>query len=367
MNFGVPKEVREQENRVGLTPAGVHALVEAGHTVYVERNAGVGAGFNDDNFRSFGAEIVYSAEEVYGRASVIAKVTRLTAAEHKILREGQTVLSFMHLAVASPDLLETLKAKSITAIAYEMIEAKDGSLPVLLTSSEVAGRIAPVVAGELLSSTLGGRGILLSGVPGVPSAAVVILGAGVLGTNAARAFLGMGAQVTALDRDPEKLRRVDEMFAGRVTTLFATAYNISRVVEFADVLVGAVLVPGQRAPILVNRAMLKRMRPRAVILDFAIDQGGCVETSRPTTHRNPTFIEEGVIHYCVPTILSRVARTASHALLNASLPYIHEIGQYGVDDAIRRDPALTCGVNTWHGKLVNKQVADALGLPVEKM
>jgi alanine dehydrogenase len=301
---------------------------------------------------------------VYGRADVIAKVTRLTAAEHPLLREGQTILSFMHLAVASPDLLETLRAKSITAIAYEMIEAEDGSLPVLLTSSEVAGRIAPIIAGELLSSTRGGRGILLSGVPGVPAAAIVILGAGVLGTSAARAFLGLGAQVTLLDRDPHKLQRVDELFAGRVNTLFATAYNIKRVIEFADVLVGAVLVPGQRAPILVTREMLKHMRPRAVILDFAIDQGGCVETSRPTTHRNPTFVEEGVIHYCVPTILSRVARTASHALLNASLPFLYAIGQHGVDAAIEKDRALARGVNTWRGKLVNQQVADALGIPI---
>jgi alanine dehydrogenase len=199
-------------------------------------------------------------------------------------------------------------------------------------------------------------------VPGVPSAAVVILGAGVLGTSATRSFLGLGAQVTVLDRNPQRLQRIDEMFAGRATTLFATAYNINRVVGFADVLVGAILVPGQRAPILVTREMVKQMRPRAVILDFAIDLGGCVETSRPTTHRNPTFVEEGVIHYCVPTILSRVARTASHALLNASLPFIYEIGQYGVDEAIKRDPALAHGVNVWHGKLVNKQIADALGM-----
>lgn len=367
MNFGVPKEVRESEYRVGLTPAGVHALVEAGHKVYVERNAGAGAGFNDDNFRSCGAEIVYSAEEVYGRADVVAKVTRLAAPEHAYLRDGQAILSFMHLAVASPDLLETLRAKSITAIAYEMIEARDGSHPVLHTASQVAGRMAPIIAGELLASTRGGRGILLSGVPGVPPAAVVILGAGVLGESAARAFFGMGAQVTVLDRSPEKLQRIEEMFRGRVTTLFATAYNISRVIEFADVLIGAVLAPGQRAPILVTREMIKKMRARAVILDLSIDQGGCVETSRPTTHRNPTFIEEGVIHYCVPTILSQVARTASHALLNAALPFLYEIGQSGVEEAVRRNPALKRGVNTWQGKLVNAQVADALGLPTEEM
>jgi len=365
MNFGVPKEVREQENRVGLTPAGAHALVDAGHTVYVESGAGNGAGFADDNYRATGAQIAYSAEEVYGRADVIAKVTRLSAKEHALLREDQTVLSFMHLAVSSSDLLETLKQKSITAIAYEMIQANDGSRPVLLTASQVAGRAAPGIASELLSSTRGGRGILLSGVPGVPAAAVVILGAGSLGENAARAFLGNGAQVTILDHTPEKLQRIDEMFGSCVTTLFATPYNIQRVVEFADVLIGAVLSPGQRAPIVVTRAMVKKMRPRSVILDFSIDQGGCIETSRPTTHRNPTYVEEGVIHYCVPTILSRVARTASHALLNSSLPYLYAIGESGVDQAIRADASLMHGVNTWHGKLVNAQVAEALGISVD--
>lgn len=366
MNFGVPKEIREQEYRVGLTPAGVHALVKADHSVYVETGAGVGAGFADEHFRATGAQICYAADEVYGRANVVAKVTRLTSQEHALLRDGQTVLSFTHLAVASPDLLETFRKKAITAIAYEMIQAKDGSHPVLFTSSQVAGRVAPGIAGEMLSSTRGGRGILLSGVPGVPAAAVVILGAGVLGENAARAFHGLGAQVTVLDRAPDTLQRIDELFGGCVTTLFATPYNIQRAVEFADVLVGAVLVPGQRAPIVVTRAMVQRMRPRSIIIDFAIDQGGCVETSRPTTHRNPTFIEEGVIHYCVPNILSRVARTASHALLNAALPFLYEIGKAGVDDAIRHNASLKRGVNTWQGKLVNPQMADALGLPVEE-
>jgi alanine dehydrogenase len=251
-------------------------------------------------------------------------------------------------------------------VAYEMIQADDRSLPVLQTSSEVAGRLAPIIAGELLSSTRGGRGILLSGVTGVPPGAIVILGAGVVGTNAARAFLGVGAQVTVLDRNPQRLQRIDETFEGRVTTLFSTRYNIQRVVEFADVLVGAVLSPGQRAPVLISREMVKRMRPRAVIMDFSIDQGGCVETSRLTTHRDPTFVAEGVIHYCVPTILSRVARTASHALLNASLPFIFEIGQVGIDEAIKSNPALARGVNVWHGKLMNEEVANALGTSLEQ-
>ncbi len=365
MNFGVPKEVRDLENRVGLTPAGVHALVQAGHTVYVQGGLGIGAGFTDENYRAVGGTVVYSAEEAYGRADVVAKVTRLTSGEHDLLRPGQTILSFTHLAVASRDLLDALRANEVTCIAYEMIQADNGTLPVLQASSEVAGRLAPIIAGELLSSTKGGRGILLSGVPGVPSAAIVILGAGILGMNAARSFMGLGAQVTVLDREPANLQRIDDQFGGRVTTLFATAYNIRRVVEFADVIVGAVHVPGQRAPVLITREMVKRMRPRSVIMDFSIDQGGCVETSRPTTHRDPTYVDEGVIHYCVPTILARVARTASHSMLNASLPYLHNIGLYGVDQAIQQDAGLARGVNVWHGKLVNSQIAQALGVQVE--
>lgn len=367
MDYGVPKEVRDLENRVGLTPAGVHALVDAGHSVYVQQGLGIGAGFSDENYRAVGANVVYSAEEAYGRADIVAKVTRLTSKEYSLLRKGQTILSFTHLAVASRDLLDALCESCITAIAYEMIQTQDGSLPVLQTSSDVAGRLAPVIAGEFISSTRGGRGILLSGVPGVPSAAIVILGAGILGASATRAFLGLGAQVTVLDRDPVKLRRIDEMFKGAAATLFATAYNIKRVVEFADVLVGSVLVPGQRAPVIVTREMVKRMRPRALIMDFSIDQGGCVETSRPTTHRDPTYVEEGVIHYCVPNILARVARTASHALLNASLPYLYDLGMYGVDEAIRRDPSLSRGVNVWHGKLVNSELAHQFGIEPQEM
>jgi alanine dehydrogenase len=365
MNFGVPKEVREMENRVGLTPAGVHTLVESGHTVYVERSAGAGAGFTEENYRNVGATIVYSAEEAYGRADVVTKVTRLAASEYQFLRPGQTVMAFTHLAVASRDLLDAMRNSQITAIAYEMIQNDDGALPVLLPSSEIAGRLAPVIASEALASTRGGRGILLSGVPGVPPAAVVIIGAGVIGSSAARAFLGMGAQVTVLDKDFGKLQKMDESFGGCVTTLVATAYNLNRVIEFADVLVGAVLVPGQRSPIIVTREMVKRMRTRAVIIDFSIDQGGCFETSRPTTHRDPTFVAEGVIHYCVPTVLARVARTASHAIVNVSIPFLLDIGARGVDAAIRANPALARGVNVWHGKLVNSQVARELGSQVE--
>jgi len=361
MDFGVPREVRDLEGRVGLTPAGVTALTEAGHTIYVERDAGAVAGFSDEDYRRVGAQIVYSAAEAYGRADVVVKVARPTAQEHPLFRPEQTIFSFLHLAVSSPDLYEALTARRITAIAYEMIQEEDGRLPVLLPTSQVAGRLAPVIAGRLLTTRGGGRGILLSGVPGVPPAAVVILGAGVLGTNAARAFLGLGAQVTVLDKDARKLQQLDDLLGGRVTTMLSTEYTLRRVVTFADVLVGAVLVPGRRAPVLVTREMVRRMRPGSVIIDFAIDNGGCVETSRPTSLRGQTFIEEGVIHHCVPNMPAAVARTASYALTNAALPYLLAIGAEGLTGALQTYPALQRGVNLFQGQLASPTIAAALG------
>lgn len=365
MDFGVPKEVRPLEYRVGLTPAAVDALVKAGHQVFVERSAGLSANFRDRDYQAVGAQIVYSPSEAYGRADVVIKVARPTREEYVRFRSGQTILSFLHLAVASPDLLEALQKKGITAIAYETIEADDATLPVLLPTSEVAGRMAPVIAGQLLESVEGGRGILLSGIPGTPPAAVVILGAGVLGTNAARAFHGLGAEVTVLDQDMRALQRIDALFAGHVATMVANPYNIAKAVSFADVLVGAVAVPGERAPILVTRAMVRSMRSRAVIIDFSIDSGGCVETSRPTNHVNPSYIEEGVIHYCVPNVPARVARTASYALANAVLPYLLEIGKRGVSGALRAIPELRRGVNVLRGRLAHPRVAAALGRRAE--
>jgi len=365
MEFGVPKEVRDLEMRVGLTPAGALALTRAGHTVYVERDAGLGAGFADEDYRRAGAQIVYSAAEAYGRADVVVKVTRPTAQEHLLFREGQAIFSFLHLSVASPDLLEALTERAITAIAYEMIQEESGLKPVLLPMSEVAGRLAPVIAGQLLMNSGGGRGILLSGIPGVPPAAIVILGGGVLGSNAARAFIGLGAQVTILDRDVSKLQALDNRFGCRITTMISNEFNLDRAVGFADVLVGCVLVPGRRAPVLVTREMVRRMRPGSVIIDFAIDQGGCVETSRPTTLRDQTFVEEGVIHHCVPNMTATVARTASYALTNAALPYLLAVGAEGLPDAFKHQPALRQGVNLLQGKLVHPEVAAALRREVE--
>jgi alanine dehydrogenase len=364
MEFSVPKEVRDLEMRVGLAPAGVLALTQAGHTVYVERGAGVGAGFSDETYRQSGAQIVFSAAEAYGRADVVVKVTRPMAKEHSLFRAGQALFSFLHLPVASSDLYEALVFHEITAIAYEMID-DNGQRPVLLPMSEIAGRLTPIIAGQLLMSQHGGRGALLSGIPGVPPAAIIILGAGVLGSNAARAFIGLGAQVTMLDRDPRRLRRLDELYAGRVTTMLSNEYNLKRVIEFADVLVGSVLVPGRRSPLLVTREMVHRMKPGSVIIDYSIDQGGCVETSRPTTLRDQTYVHEGVIHHCVPNMTAAVSRTTSYALTNAALPYLLEVGERGLVGALQKQPALMNGLNLYCGKLAHPELATAMRRPLE--
>lgn len=365
MDIGVPKEIRDLEMRVGLTPAGVLALVQAGHAIYIEQGAGAGAGFSDEHYQRAGAQIVFTPAEAYGRADIVAKVARPTAAEHQLFRQGQTIFSFLHLSVSSPDLLEALASNEITAVAYETIQDDDGVLPVLIPMSEIAGRLAPIIAGQLIMNIHGGRGTLLSGLPGVPPAAVVILGAGVLGINAARAFLGLGAQVIVLDRDIRMLQKLDDVFGSQITTMISNEYNLQRAADFADVLVCCVLVPGQRAPVLVNREMVRRMRQRSVIIDFSIDQGGCVETSRPTTLRDPTFVEEGVIHFCVPNFTAAVARTTSYAITNAALPYLLAIGEHGLVGRHQHMAALSRGLNLYKGKLSNTTVAVALGRDLE--
>lgn len=363
MEFGIPKEVRDLESRVSITPAGVAVLVNTGHTVYVERSAGVSAGFSDRSYTDAGAQLVYSAEEVYGRAGIIVKVARPTADEHRHFQHGQTIFSFLHLSVSSPDLKRVMVENEMTAIAYEMIQEDDGMLPVLVPMSEIAGRLAPVIAGQLLMSTNGGRGTLLSGLPGVPSAAVVIIGAGVLGCNAARGFLGAGSQVTLLDVNMRPLQRADVLLQGRATTMIATEYNVRRTTRYADVVVGAVLHPGRRAPTVVTRDMVAQMRPGSAIIDFSIDQGGCVETSRPTTLRSPTFVENGVIHYCVPNLTASVGRTTSHAMTNAAVPFLLEMEHF--PEGLREHRALARGVNVFQGRLAHPAVAAALGEPVD--
>jgi alanine dehydrogenase len=352
MNIGVPKERRPFEYRIGLSPAGVDIITEQGHTCFVEHEAGTGAGYSDQDFEHAGARIVYSSEEVFGRADLVLKIARPMQEELVWMQPGSTIAGLLHLASTRQDRINTLLEKNITSIAYEQIQLPDGSLPVLRPLSEIGGLMTAQIAARLLQNNWGGKGILLGGIAGVPPAEVVIIGAGVAGTKATKAFLGLGAHVTVLDHNMEALQRLYEHYPS-IVTMYSSRRNIERSVSYADVVVGAVLIPGERTPILVKRALLAKMKPRAVIIDLSIDQGGCIETSRPTTHDRPTFIEEGVIHFCVPNIPGVVGRTATHAFMNCALPYISEIANKGIEKAIKENPSLEIAVNTHNGALHN--------------
>jgi len=352
MNIGIPKETRPFEYRVGLSPAGAEILIQNGHQVYVENEAGVGAGFNNHEYEAVGARISYSSDEVFGRADFLLKVARPTKEEIDWLRPGTTIAGLLHLASTRRDKVDVLLEKKIASIAYEQIQLADGSLPVLRPFSEIGGSMTATLAARFLQNNRGGKGILLGGIPGVPPAEVVILGSGVVAWYATSAFLGLGAHVTVIGTDLVGMQRIHEHFPG-VVTMISTLRNVEKVTAYADVVVGAVLIAGQRSPIIVTRAMIQNMKPRSVIIDVSIDQGGCFETSRPTTHELPTYVEEGVTHYCVPNMPSVVARTATHAFVNAAMPYIVEIANKGVDAAVAADPALEMGVNTYDGKLVH--------------
>jgi len=352
MNIGIPKEIRPFEFRVGLSPAGVEMLTQNGHQVYIEHDAGVGAGFSDQEYESAGARLSYSRDEVFGRADFLLKVARPTREELEWLRPSTAIAGLLHLASSRRDKVDVMLEKKITSIAYEQIERADRSLPVLRPFSEIGGSMTATIAARFLQCNRGGKGILLGGVPGVPPAEVVILGSGMVANYATKAFLGLGAHVAVIGTDLAGLQRLHERYPG-VVTMISTKRNIERVTAYADVVVGAVLVSGQRTPTLVTRAMVQRMKPRSVIIDVSIDQGGCFETSRPTTHELPTFVEEGVIHYCVPNMPSVVARTATHAFVNAAMPYILELANRGMDSAIAADESLEKGINTHDGKLVH--------------
>lgn len=359
MDIGIPKQRRPFDFRAGLTPMGVEILTQHGHRVYVERDAGQGSGFEDERYRRAGAQIVYSVEEVYGRAEMILTVSRPLLPEFELLREGQILCGFLHMAVAHPRKIEILLERKVTAIAYETIQDTDGHLPVLTAASQIAGRMIATIAAQLLQNHEGGHGILIGGVPGVPAANVVILGAGIVGTNAAKVFEAMGANLYVLDTDLRKLQKLEEQ-GSKAHTIVAHPFNIAKAVKRADVLVGAVLIPGARAPHVVTREMVRTMKPRSVIMDVSIDQGGCIETSRPTTYQSPTYIEEGVIHYCVPNMTGVVARTTTHAFNNAAWPFILEIAQKGLDMALLSNPALRHGLNTHNGDIVHPALRESL-------
>jgi len=352
MNIGIPKERRPFEFRVGLPPAGVEILAQRGHAVFVEHEAGVGAGFSDEEFERAGARIVYSPEEVFGRADLLLKIARPLKDEIEWLRPGSLLAGLLHLASARQDKIDLMLKNQITAIAYEQIEEADGTTPVKKPLAEIGGRMTAQIAAHYMQNYKGGKGILLSGVPGVPPAEVVIIGGGVAGTAATRSFLGLGAHVTVLDMDLRALQSISDRFP-EVVTMIATSNNIARTCAFADIVVGAVLVSGQRTPIVVTREMVQSMKPRSMIIDMSIDQGGCAETSRPTTHEHCTYIDENVIHYCVPNMPAAVARTATHAFVNAAMYYILDLADKKLEDAIADSPALEKAISTHDGKMLH--------------
>jgi alanine dehydrogenase len=361
MKIGVPKEIKPQEYRVGLTPASVREYVAAGHKVIIERNAGGGIGASDDAYTQVGASIASSAEEVFAAAEMIVKVKEPQKAECALLRDGQILFTYLHLA-PDPEQADALLKSGCIAVAYETVTDTSGGLPLLAPMSEVAGRLAIEAAGKALQRHEGGRGLLLGGVPGVPPARVVIIGGGVVGTHAARMAVGLGSDVSVFDRSLPRLRYLDDLFEGRVRTNYSTREALDRELVEADVVVGAVLVPGANAPKLVSEKMLQSMKRGSVLVDVAIDQGGCFETSRPTTHADPVFEVNGVVHYCVPNMPGVVPVTSSHALNNATLPFGLEIASGGTQ-AIARNKHIKAGLNVFRGRITHRSVAEALALP----
>ncbi len=358
MIIGVPKEIKEQENRVALLPAGAYQLGKR-HTVLVETGAGLGIGVSDEDYRAAGAEIVGTHEEVFARAELIVKVKEPLPSEYPLLRDGQILFTYLHLAASRP-LTEALLCSGVNAIAYESV-ISNRRLPLLEPMSEIAGRMSVIAGGYYLAKHCGGKGVLLGGVPGVLPGKVVVLGGGTAGVNAARMAAGLGADVTILEIDLERMRFLD--ITMNASTLYSSETNLLELLPQTDLLIGAVLVPGAKAPKLITRDMLKLMKKGSVLVDIAIDQGGCAETSRPTTHANPVYEEEGVIHYCVANMPGAYARTATQALTNATFPYLEVLADHGMEGAFARRPDLATGVNVWNRQLVNKPVADAHGLP----
>jgi len=362
MIIGVTKEIKPQENRVGMTPAGIDALVRAGNTCYVEKGAGLGSGFSDEEYVKAGARILDTAEEVFKAADLILKVKEPLPAEYGLLKENQIIFTYLHLAPDHAQTKALLDAKVI-GIGYETVQLPDGSLPLLSPMSEVAGRMSIQVGAYLLEKINGGRGILLGGVSGVEPGKVVVVGGGSVGTNAVKMAIGMGAQVTVLDVSVARLTYLNDIFGGRVITLMSNSYNVAKAVREADLVVGAVLIPGARAPHVVTEEMVKAMKPGSVLVDVAVDQGGCIETiDRCTTLEKPYFTKHGVVHYCVANMPGAVPRTSTIALTNATLPYALEIARYGAEEAMRQNEALRKGLNVYKGKLTIKGVAEAQGL-----
>ncbi len=361
MQIGVPKEVKDHEFRVSVTPAGVREYRAHGHQVLVQRSAGEGSGFADRQYAAAGAELVETAAEVFDRAQMIVKVKEPVPAEYDLLRPEQVLFTYLHLAANAP-LTRALVRNHVQAVAYETVQLENGALPLLTPMSEVAGRMSVQVGAHYLEKAHGGSGTLLAGIPGVPGAEVVVIGGGVVGTNAAQIALGMGANVAIVDRSLERLRQLDTMLHGRVNTLASNAENVAAAVQRADLVVGAVLLPGAKAPKIVSEEMVAAMKPGSVIVDVAIDQGGCIATARPTTHSDPTYVAHDVVHYCVTNMPGAVPRTSTIGLSNATLPYGLALADFGLHEAVSRDPDLARGVNVINGKVTHPGVAEALGM-----
>ncbi len=369
MIIGLPKEIKDNEYRVGLTPAGIKTLSDAGHTILVETQAGEGSGIKDDEYRQAHGQIVASVDEVWARAEMIVKVKEPIAPEYERLREGQLLFTYLHLAPL-PELTQVLLKRKVTGIAYETITNTEGHLPLLTPMSEVAGRMSMQVGAHYLQKPEGGRGVLVGGVPGVLPAKVIIIGGGVVGVNATKMAVGLGANVVVLDTNLDRLRYLDDIFGSRIKTLVSNPFTVQEACASADLVIGAVLIPGASAPKLVTRPMLKSMQKGAVIVDVAVDQGGCIETTHPTTHSKPTFFVDDVLHYCVANMPGAVPRTSTFALTNATLPYAFKLAGKGFAQAIKSDPGLKNGVNTYAGHITYQGVAESQGLsyqPIDEL
>ena len=360
MIIGVPKEIKDQEARVGVTPAGVKALTEAGHKVLVETQAGAQSGFPDDEYQNAGGEIVGEAGYCWGKSEMVVKVKEPVESEYVFFREGLVLFTYLHLAPL-PALTDKLIEAKVIGIAYETVRDRANTLPLLTPMSEVAGRMSVQVGASYLERERGGRGILLGGVPGVPPAHVCIIGGGIVGTNAARIALGFGAKTTLIDVNLNRLRELEDIFGGRLYTLASNSYNVAHATREADLVIGGVLIPGTTAPKLVTRGMVAQMKKGAVIVDVAIDQGGCVETARPTSHSNPSYKVDGVVHYCVTNMPGAVPHTSTLALTNSTFPYLLRIANFGARQALKQDAGLAEGLNTWEGVLTHRGVAESQG------
>ncbi len=358
MIIGVPREIKDSEARVSVIPAGVKMLTDAGHKVLVETHAGAQSGFPDHEYQDAGAEIVGDVGHVWGNSDIVVKVKEPIEPEYAFFRDGLVLFTYLHLAPL-PGLTDQLLKTKVIGIAYETVRDKQGTLPLLTPMSEVAGRMSVQVGAAYLEREHGGRGILLGGVPGVPPAHVTIVGGGIVGTNAARIALGFGAKVTLVDMNLNRLREIDDIFNGRVYTLSSNSYNLAHATREADLVIGAVLIPGATAPKIVTRAMVSKMKKGAVIVDVAIDQGGCVETARPTSHSDPSYTVDGVVHYCVTNMPGAVPHTSTLALTNATFPYLLRIANLGTREALKQDPGLAEGLNTWMGTLTHRGVGES--------